>query len=170
MIEIALLATTVVSRFLVPLFKKGKDGFVDDLAEAEGRAGAEGLVATAEAIWHKITGRFSKDDEKNVVSLFPGSPEDMEKMMTNFLQKRLGEDTDFREQIEQLVDTKVAGTGQTSWQLMGEYVGAVDARNAQISGNATVAGVIVNGGSSQRVQHGAADPKAGPPAGGSEQS
>jgi hypothetical protein len=170
MIEIALLATTVVSKFLVPLFKKGQDGFEDDLAGTAGRAGAEGLVATAEAIWHKITERFSRDDEKHAVSLFPGSPDDMEKMMTNFLQKRLGEDAGFREQIEQLVDTKVSGTGETSWQLMGEYVGAVDARNASISGG-QVAGVIVNSGSSRhQAPHAAPDPKAGPPAGGSDQS
>lgn len=166
MIEIALLATTVVSRFLVPLFKKGKDGFKDGLAETEGRAAAEGLVGTAEAIWHKITGRFSRDNEKSAVSLFTEDPENMEKVMTNFLQKRLEEDADFREQIQQLVDTPVSGTGRTSWQLMGEYVGAVDARNAQISGNATVAGLIVNSGSSQQpVPPAAHGPGAGPPAG-----
>lgn len=144
MIEIALLATTVVSRFLVPLFKKGKEGFSRDLAETEGRAAAEGLIKTAEAIWHKITGRFSRDNEKSAVSLFTEDPENMQNVMINFLQKRLEEDADFRKQIEQLVDTPVSGTGQTSWQLMGEYVGAVDARGAQIGGNASVAGVMVN--------------------------
>jgi hypothetical protein len=164
MIEIALLATTVVSRFLVPLFKKGKDGFKDDLTEAEGRAAAEGLVGTAEAIWHKVTARFSRDNEKSAVSLFTEDPKNMENVMTNFLQKRLEEDADFREQIQQLVDTPVSGTGQTSWQLMGEYVGAVDARNAQISGG-QVAGLIVNSASSQQpVPPTAPDPGAGPPA------
>jgi hypothetical protein len=164
MIEIALLATTVVSKFLVPLFNKGKDGFKDDLAETEGRAAAEGLIGTAEAIWHKVTARFSRDNEKSAVSLFTEDPKNMENMMTNFLQKRLEEDAGFREQIQQLVDTPVSGTGQTSWQLMGEYVGAVDARNAQISGG-QVAGLIVNSGSSQQpVPPTAPDPGAKPPA------
>lgn len=85
---------------------------------------------------------FTKDNEKNAVSLFTEDPQNMEKVMINFLQKRLEEDAGFREQIQQLVDTPVSGTGQTSWQLMGEYVGAVDARKAQISGNATVAGQV----------------------------
>ena len=38
--------------------------------------------------------------------------------------------------------TPVAGTGQSSWQLMGDYVGVVNAPGATISGG-TVAGVIV---------------------------
>ena len=82
MIEIALLATTVVSRFLVPLFKKGKKGFTDQVAEVEGPAAAEGLSKTSEEIWNRITDRFNRDDEKSAVNLFKNDPEDMEKMMT----------------------------------------------------------------------------------------
>jgi len=144
MIEIALLATTVVSKFLVPLFTKGKDEFTDDLAKTGGKAAADGLVKTAQELWRRITGRFSKDNEKSAATLFETDPEDMQKVMTKVLQQRLEDDADFRKQIQDLVDTPVAGTSQTSWQLMGEYVGAVDARNATISGNASVSGLVVN--------------------------
>jgi len=144
MIEIALLATTVVSKFLVPFFKKGKDGFTKELADTEGEAAAHGLTKTAAAIWQRITGRFDKDNEKKAVSLFQEDPENMDKMMTTLLQQRLESDPDFRKQIDQLVEAPVAGTGQTSWQLMAEYAGVVDARNSTIRDNATVAAIIVN--------------------------
>ena len=143
MIEIALLATTVVSKFLVPLFTKSKDDFSDDVAGTVGRAASDGLTKTAGKIWNRIIGRFSQDNEKSAVNLFKEDPENMEKMMIKLLQKRLDDDSDFRDQIQQLVEEPVPGTGRTSWQLIGDYVGAVDARNAAISGNATVAGLIV---------------------------
>jgi hypothetical protein len=146
MIEIAVLATTIVSKFLVPFFKKGKDGFTEDVADAEGRAAAEGLTKTAEAIWQRITGRFDQGKEKNAVSLFPEEPEDMSNVMIKLLKERLENDSDFRKELDQLVEAPVSGTGQTSWQLMAKYAGVVDARNATISGNAIVAGQIFKGG------------------------
>jgi hypothetical protein len=114
------------------------------MADIAGQAAATGLSKTAASIWSRITGRFNKDGEKQTVELFKEHPEDMEKMMTTFLQERLKDDADFRKQIQQLVDATVPGTGETAWNLMGKYVGAVDARNATISGNAKVAGVMVN--------------------------
>lgn len=143
MVEIVWLATTVVSKFLVPLFKKGKNGFTDGLAEAVGRTEAESLVATSEKIWRKVNDEFDQDKEKSALTLFEGHPVDMEQMLIKLLQKRLEGDASFREQIQQLVAAPVADTDQTSWRLMGKYVGAVDARNAKIMGG-TVAGVVVN--------------------------
>jgi hypothetical protein len=142
MIEIALLATTVVSKFLVPLFNKGKDDFTESLAEQAGRGAAESLVGTAQKIWARVLKRFDRDDEKSAAKLFSEDPEAMDKMLVKLLQKRLEEDQDFRQQINQLVEAPVPGTDSTSWQLIGTYVGAVDARNATISGG-TVAGLIV---------------------------
>lgn len=147
MVEIAWLAATVVGKFLVPLFTKSKDQFTDELAESCGRAAADGLSKTAGTIWQRIRNRFNREDEKNAASLFEKSPKAMENMLIELLDARLAEDADFRHEIERLVDVPVAGTGRSSWELMGEYVGAVDARNSMISG-ATVAGVYVaNGGS-----------------------
>lgn len=142
MIEIALLATTVVSKFLVPLFNKGKDDFTDDLAEQAGRGAAESLVGTAQKIWARVLKRFDRDDEKSAAKLFSEDPQAMDKMLVKLLQKRLEEDQDFRQQINQLAEAPVPNTNSTSWQLIGRYVGAVDARGARISGG-TVAGVIV---------------------------
>jgi hypothetical protein len=143
MLEIAALAATVVSKFLVPLLTKSRDKLEDDLSEAGAKAAAGGLVKTAESLWDRIKKRFDRDDEKNAVALFEQHPEDMKAMLSKLLEQRLSEDPEFHKQLSDLAEAPVAGTGQTAWQLMGEYVGGVDARGATISGNATVAGVVV---------------------------
>jgi hypothetical protein len=143
MVEVVLLANTIVTKFFVPLFKKGRDGFADGVTDASGRVAGAGLVAAAEQLWERVKRRFDRDDEKKAIDLFQAEPEDMEKLLAKLLAKRLEEDAQFRQEIQQLVDAPVPGTGQTSWQLLGGYVGAVDARGATISGG-TVAGLIVN--------------------------
>jgi len=152
MIEVVVLASTIVGKFFVPLFKKGREGFTTGLTEASGRVAGESLVATAVQIWERVKRRFDRDDEKSAIDLFQAEPEDMEKLFTKLLARRLEEDSEFRQEIQQLVDTPVPGTGQTSWQLIGDYVGAVDARSATISGG-TVAGLVVNPTASPGTEH-----------------
>ena len=143
MLEVVALAATVVGKFLVPLFTKGKEKLTEELAESGSTAVAGGLVGTATKLWDKITSRFDRDDEKSAVGLFEKNPAAMEAMLQDLLLQRIEADTEFRQQLSDLVEAPVDGTGKTSWQLMGDYVGAVDARGATISGG-TVAGVIVS--------------------------
>ena len=152
MVEVVLLASTIVGKFLVPLFKKGRDGFSTGLTEASGRVAGESLVATAEQIWERVKRRFNRGDEKSAIALFQAEPEDMEKLFAKLLAKRLEEDSQFRREIQQLVDAPVPGTSHTAWQLIGDYVGAVDARGATISGG-TVAGLVVNPTASPGTEH-----------------
>jgi hypothetical protein len=147
MIDILWLATTVVGKFLLPLLTKGKDELTDDLAKTGGEAAANGLVKTAESIWSSIKRRFTRDDEKKTVELFEQDPEDMDKMLVKLLRQRLEEDAAFCGEIQQLVEAPVAGSGQTSWQVM-DHSGVVDARYSTISGG-TVAGLIINTGPTQ---------------------
>jgi hypothetical protein len=142
-IEIVTLAATVVGKFLIPLLMKGKDKLTEDLADKGADAASGALVETAESLWQRIKKRFDRDDEKQAVGLFERNPGEMEKMMLALLEKRLTDDAEFRSQLSDLVEKPVEGTGQTAWQLMGKYVGAVDARGATISGG-NVAGVIVS--------------------------
>jgi hypothetical protein len=146
-VEMAWLAATVVGKFLVPLFTKGNDQLTDELGESWGRAAADSLVKAAGTIWKRIKSRFDRDDEKKTADLFEKNPRAMEKMLIELLEKRLEEDADFRQEIQQLIEAPTADTGCTSWELMGQYVGAVDARNSIISG-ATVAGVFISRGGS----------------------
>ena len=145
MVEIVWLAATAVGKFLVPFFTEGKDQLTEDLAEAEGKTAAEALVKTAGSIWARVKSHFDHEDEKNAVTLFEKSPKAMEPMLTELLGNRLEADAAFRQQIQELVEAPVADKGQASWELMGEYVGAVDARHSVITGS-TVAGIIMSGG------------------------
>jgi hypothetical protein len=143
-IEIALLAGTVVSKFLVPLFKKGKKGFADGLAEEEGHAAAVAVVETAGKIWDSVEKQFGHGDAKSALDLFQRSPEAMDKMLIELLTERFKNDHDFYRDIDELVEAPVTGSNTTSWAIMADYVGIVDARNAKISGG-TTAGMIIGG-------------------------
>src|SRR5690349_2293502 len=85
MIEVVVLASTIVGKFFVPLFKKGREGFTTGLTEASGRVAGESLVATAVQIWERVKRRFDRDDEKSAIDLFQAEPEDMEKLFTKLL-------------------------------------------------------------------------------------
>jgi hypothetical protein len=143
MLEIAALAGMVVSKFLIPLLTKGKDNLAEELASTGAKGAAGALASTAESLWDRIKARFVDDDEKNVVALFEKNPNGMEQMLSSTLEQRLVHDDKLRKELSDIVESSVAGTGKTAWQLMGDYVGAVDARHATISGG-TVAGMIVN--------------------------
>ena len=144
MLDLAVLAATVVGRFLVPLFTKGEQTLTDELATAGGKAAAGGLVATAKKLWAKITDRFDGDQEKSAVTLFPENAATMKDLLEKLLEQRMATDEELRTQMSDLVEAPIEGTGKTAWQLMGDYVGVVDARGAQISGG-TVAGIVVSG-------------------------
>ncbi len=161
MVDLLWLATTVVGKFLIPLFTKGKDQLTDDLAKSGGDAAASGLVKTAGSIWSAIKERFSRDDEKNVVALFEERPQAMDKMLIDLLRERMESDDAFSEHIRQLVEAPVAGTDQTSWQVM-DHSGVVDARFSTISGG-TVAGIIVNSASPAQQSPDLDSPRPAPP-------
>jgi hypothetical protein len=144
MLDVAVLAATVVGKFLIPLFTKGKDKLTDELAQTGADAAAGGLVQTAQTLWQKIKDRFDGDDEKSTVTLFEKKPVQTEALLTEALQERLTHDEAFRQQLIDLVQAPVAGTGMTSWQLMGDYVAAVDARGATVSGGGQIGGMIFN--------------------------
>jgi hypothetical protein len=142
MIEVAALATSLVSSFLVPLLKRGAEKLRDELADKTGDATAQGLVATAQKLWHRVKGKTEGTDEAEVVELFERKPELMQEPLKAVVVDLLNTDAAFRDEVSQLLEAEEGGT--TRWQLMGEIVGAVDARGARIGDSAMVAGVVYN--------------------------
>lgn len=140
MIEIGVLAATVVSSFLVPLAKEGAEHLRSKLAAEASEGVASGLVGTAKGLWDRIRGR-SEGTDAQIVELFEKDPDTMAPALESVVKRLLESDPDLQREISDLVETKQDGSA--SWQLMGTYVGAVDARGATISGNARVAGVQV---------------------------
>jgi hypothetical protein len=142
MIETATLATYVVGSFLVPLMTKGADKLTDELAEMAGATASDGLVEVAKRLWGKVRGKTRDTDDAPVVDLFEKQPDRMEAALEDVVREMLENDEDFRSEVNGMLEKETAG-GTPAWQLMGEYVGVVNAQYAHISGNAQVGGVIV---------------------------
>jgi hypothetical protein len=141
-IETAALATYLVGSFLVPLVKKGAEKLTEDLGAEAGSTVATGLVETARKLWDRVRGKTENTDDKPVVDLFAQQPDKLQATLTEVVKRLLDEDPTFREEASALLEEREGD--KTRWQLMGEYVGAVDARGAHISGG-QVGGVIVGG-------------------------
>lgn len=155
MIEVGMLAASVVSSFLVPLLKQGSDKLATKLAERTSEGAAHGLVATAQHLWDKVRGK-SEGTDAGIVSLFEQDPDKMSSALEAVIKELMEKDSEFHKEISALVESDEGGSPR--WQLMGEYVGVVDARGAAISGNATVAGVNIG---SPQPQKEAESPKEG---------
>ena len=140
MIEIGMLAASVVSSFLVPLVKQGSDKLATKLAEKTSEGAANGLVGTAQKLWDKVRGK-SEGTDAGIVELFEKDPDKMSSALEAVVKELMEKDPEFHKEISALVETDEGGSPR--WQLMGEYVGAVDARGATISGDAIVAGVNI---------------------------
>lgn len=141
MIETATLATYIVGSFLVPLAKKGAEKLTDELSEAMGSAASEGLVGVGKKLWERIRGKTRDTDDAAVVDLFEKQPERMQAPLEEVVRQLLEEDPEFRQEASDLLEAS-SGEGSTHWQMMGEYVAALDARGAHISGGQVAAMII----------------------------
>lgn len=139
-IEIAALATTLVSSFLVPYAKKGLEKIKDDLTQTAGNAAAEGM----EKVWLKVKSLFTSDRDKTRLEDLQEAPDEAAPMLKKVLEQKLQEDPAAAQELDQLVNTPVPGSGGVTLQhIMAHTFGYLDARHAQISGNAQVAAVMI---------------------------
>jgi hypothetical protein len=146
MIETAALATYIVGSFLVPLLKKGTEKLTDELGEKVGATAADGLVGVAQRLWDRVRGKSRDTDDEPVVDLFERQPDRVESSMVDVVRSLLEADPDFRQEATRLLEER-DGSSPPRWQLMGEYVAAVDARNARVSGHGQMAAMIFNSSS-----------------------
>jgi hypothetical protein len=148
MIEIAALAASIVTSFLIPLVKDTATGLREKLAKTAGDSTADGLVKTAETLWDKVKGSANTEDEQALLGTFERQPDLLKEAVEKIVRSQLENDPKFREEATNLLEAD-AGNGKTTWQLMGDIVGVVDARWATISGG-QVAGVVYGVGGTER--------------------
>ena len=148
MIELAALATSVVSSFLVPLVKEGANALRDRLAKKAGEASADRLAGTAQTLWDRVKGSAKPGTERDVLQTFERDPDLLKETVEKIVLAQLTSDETFRAEATALLEQQDA-SGKATWQLMGDVVGVVDARHASIHGG-TVAGVFYQAGNGQR--------------------
>jgi hypothetical protein len=109
MIDIAILAGTVVGKILLPVFVHGAEKVFEAAKDEVGEQAAtetKGLVAT---LWSKLRARLTGNDEKVMLDAFEKQPEDAAKLLESTLRKHLETDPELADELEALVRAKPGG-------------------------------------------------------------
>src|SRR6266545_954976 len=124
------MATSLVSSFLIPLLKKGAESLGTELGERTTQSVADGLVGTAQRLWDRVKGSLQSRDDQDIAAIFERQPKVMQEALEKLVLRKLEQDEGFRREVAQLLEAE-AEPGVASWKLMGEIVGAVDARHQE---------------------------------------
>lgn len=141
MIDLAVLAGTVVARYLVPYVEKGAQQLFDTAADKVSQVAAEHAKGVTERLWQKVRSVFDSDEDKGALANFEKRPKASEKLVEDILREKLEKDEGLAKELEQLVSSQSPDGAGTGAQVIGTTVGFVDARRAQIHGG-VVAGLI----------------------------
>lgn len=136
MLEIAALATTAVSQILLPYIKDGAAKFAKTITEKTGQGMGEYAAELAGKVWNKVKSVFGSDDEKVLLKQFEEEPEAAAPLIESKLKKKLEQNVDLAQEINQLVNSMAPDGQSTGAQIIGSsYVGLVDLRNARVEGS-----------------------------------
>jgi hypothetical protein len=150
MLELAALATTVVTQFLVPLVKQGAEKLAEGVASRAGEEVGEQAAGVAQRLWKRVTEAFAGDpDDETSLDLFQKKPETYAQAIEDLLRSKLEEDRGFADELQKLVDQPTPDGGQVM-TIMGDYVGNVFAPQAVVKGRGTMAGLVIQGRPDQR--------------------
>ncbi len=138
-IDVALLAASVVAKFLMPYAKKGAEKLSEEIGKTLGASAATQAVDVAKRIWTRVKSVFSSSKEQTTLALFTEDPETYGTALEKLLVERLRRDPDLAAELQGLVGASMGGE-RTAVEIMAETVGYVDARGATISG--TVGGIV----------------------------
>jgi hypothetical protein len=136
-IDIALLATTAVTSFLLPYIKDGAKKIADALTEKGSKAGAEYFSEVAKKAWDRVKSSFSSEDDKTELSQFESSPEEKAPLIEDMLKVKLRKDPLLAEELDKLVNTP-GPDGKSASLLIKNVVGDVGVLympNAKVRGH-----------------------------------
>ncbi len=157
-IEVAALATTVVTSFLLPYVKLGVEKISEGVAGKLGDAAAQHAAGLAQKIWDRVTGVFGSEKDKMALELFRDDPEDLQARMVKVLRQKLEEDPALARELAEWINSPGPDGKSTGAQIMNAgTAGILDARGANFSGaqGVRLAGVMINNTSPRP----ASDPK-----------
>ncbi len=145
-IDIAMLAATVISTYLLPFLKDGAKSLGEELSKKLGENAAKHVTEAAPKIWERVKKAFSDNDEIITLGLFEKSPEVYEEPVKKILQRKLQDDDQLSQELNQMVRGPEE-KGQSIGAQITDAVnaGIVDLRGATISGsNNVITGAVFN--------------------------
>ncbi|MFX0194483.1 MAG: hypothetical protein ACFFCW_00050 [Candidatus Hodarchaeota archaeon] len=104
-IDIAALAATVVTSFLLPYIKDGAKKVADALVEKGSKAAVEHIPKLASRLWDRVKAVFSSEDDQAVLKQFETRPDAAKSLVQDILKEKLEHDSRLAEELDQLVNT-----------------------------------------------------------------
>lgn len=146
MIDLAILAGSVVSGLLVPAAKAGIKALAEKTGEDLGDAAAEKTSGVLARAWAKVKAVLSSPNEQAAVANFEEYPDEGAAILTKLLEKRLKADPDLVKELQELVETEIAPGLSMTQVVNAAEANIVNAPNAQVSGGILAAKVIMTEG------------------------
>ena len=134
-IDIALLAGTIATNFLLPFVKQGAARIGEAIAQSSGAEDGDHARGVVEQVWNTVSGLFSKPADAGLLTHLKDDPEAARPLVESVLRQRLAENPQAAEALDQLVNSP-APSGQTvaaSIESAG-IAGIVNMPNANLSG------------------------------------
>jgi hypothetical protein len=141
MIEIPLLAATVVGRYLVPVLKAGWDNFFKTATDDLGKAAAEETRNVATAVWDRVHDAFSGPEDAPVLAAFEKQPEPAAPLIQSLLEQKLGSNPALVKELTDLVERKVEGE-RSGADIIAHTVNQVYAQQAHVESGGIIAGQV----------------------------
>lgn len=145
-IDLAVLATTVVSSFLLPYLKIGGEKLAEEIAEKVGSGTADYTADLTNRIWTRVKSAFSSERDQHVISEFEEEPDAAKSLIEAKLKKKLEQDLTLAEELDRLINSPTPDGASTGAQIMNAHIaGILDARGANFSNasNMNLAGVMI---------------------------
>lgn len=123
-IDLAALATTVVTSFLLPYAKKQLELIGKKTTEKLGEEVGKGVSKTVASVWEKVKDLFSGSDQ-NILERFEKSPETSSPMIIEMLKEKLTDNQSLAEYLNELVNQPVSSSGQSAAQIMNAEIAGI---------------------------------------------
>jgi hypothetical protein len=131
-LDISVLASTVVSAYLLPYVKLGLQNIAEKVTEVTSDSAAREAVILTKTVWEKVKTIFTGDDA-NRLEQFQQTAGDNKDLIEAILKEKLRSDSSFAIELERLVtsNTTLANTESMGAQIAKAHIAAiVDARGA----------------------------------------
>ena len=141
MIEIPLIAATVVGRYLVPVLKAGWDNFFQSATDDLGKTAADQTKNVATAIWDRVRHAFSGPEDAPVLAAFEKQPEPAAALIQSLLEQKLAGNPELVKELTDLLEHKVEG-GRSGADIIAHTVNQVYAQGAHVHSGGIIAGQV----------------------------
>jgi len=143
MIDIGVLASTIVTSFLLPHVKTGMEKIAEKVLEKIGDETGNKVIEAAQTVWVKVKNLFSSDEKSKITfEQFEQYPEETKALIETLLKQKLQGDQQLAEELNKLINAP-QGNKQTNAQIMNAGIAGIVQVNSISGSNIQVGGVII---------------------------